>query len=310
MVIVGLNAWLTLLMPVIVLLIVVAVLATISKVPVRRFIALDDGPLFRQPLLWIVLLLPTSYALIFGCVVWKDFTLEVSAEGIARFFDISKHSIFILSPSIPLAILVSRMHASLQTKHQIDESQKVNSYNAYFSHVNHFCGSLRDVIEKNNALPVAVMHAYSLYFPNNSINRIDFHIGNAGVRHLEEIRWQVTKLVDYCEEGPETPEKIANVNSKLSRILSFFGARIGDDNYFVPRGNATKGMTAHDLARAKKMNKETFREFTSLANNCFRFIVQFAPPDEPNLQEELFSLDDRDIIIKKIDDWVSARIIE
>ncbi|YCH19846.1 hypothetical protein M1D96_11845 [Pseudomonas sp. D1-3] len=90
--------------------------------------------LAEQPPLWLGLLTPFFYALITGMYTWHPFAIEISAAGFKNFISISALPIALLSLTIPIAVLVSRLHATQQTALQINTSKVKNNLDNFYSH--------------------------------------------------------------------------------------------------------------------------------------------------------------------------------
>ncbi|ENM6580644.1 TPA: hypothetical protein ACPKAL_003244 [Vibrio alginolyticus] len=88
-----------------------------------KHIQLSEEELAKQPLFWLSLELPFLYFLSTGYFAWEGYTLNISASGFNTFIKISTLPVGILGLSIPLAVLVSRLHSTKQTASQLGKSQ-------------------------------------------------------------------------------------------------------------------------------------------------------------------------------------------
>lgn len=95
----------------------------------------------EQSLLWICLLIPVSYFLIIGLLAWHPHQLDISSAGFNNFIKISTLPLGLLSLSIPLTILVLRLHSTQQTALQIKKTEEQitiakqkNNVDAFYSH--------------------------------------------------------------------------------------------------------------------------------------------------------------------------------
>ncbi|WLH55579.1 hypothetical protein [Pseudomonas sp. FP2294] len=93
-----------------------------------------DHGLSKQALFWIVVLTPIIYFTLFGWSVWKTQTPSLSIEGFNKFIEISKLPIALLSLSIPLAALVTKLHSTAQTARQIEK----NKHELFYLHRREF----------------------------------------------------------------------------------------------------------------------------------------------------------------------------
>jgi hypothetical protein len=90
--------------------------------------------LHKQGLLWLGILLPTSYFFVFGGIAWDGYTIDISSQGLSTFFEISKVPLTFLSLALPLTILVTRFHATEQTAKQIAITSHKNNLDSFYAH--------------------------------------------------------------------------------------------------------------------------------------------------------------------------------
>lgn len=76
--------------------------------------------LHLQPLFWFSILTPFAVFLSFGVYAWEGFQLDFSYDGFENFIRLSKLPLGLLGLSLPLAVLVSRLHSTVQTATQIE----------------------------------------------------------------------------------------------------------------------------------------------------------------------------------------------
>ena len=92
--------------------------------------------LLKQGLLWLSILLPISYFLVFGFVAWDGYEIDISSNGLTTFFSISAIPLTFFSLALPLTVLVSRFHSTEQTARQISITTHKNNLDAFYSHRN------------------------------------------------------------------------------------------------------------------------------------------------------------------------------
>jgi hypothetical protein len=90
--------------------------------------------LSEQGLLWLSIAVPFSYSLMFGFIAWQGHTILLTGEGLSNFLKISAFPIAFISLSLPLAVLVSRLHATKQTAEQIRLTRVKNNVDLFQSH--------------------------------------------------------------------------------------------------------------------------------------------------------------------------------
>ncbi|MFY0993251.1 MULTISPECIES: hypothetical protein [Pseudomonas] len=90
--------------------------------------------LIEQGLLWLAIGIPLSLGLAFGGWAWSGYEVSLTAAGYKTFFEISLLPLAIMSISLPLAGLVSRIHSTQQAANQIILSRTKNNLDAYYAH--------------------------------------------------------------------------------------------------------------------------------------------------------------------------------
>lgn len=94
--------------------------------------------LVHQAPMWLSIVIPICYFLILGGFSWGGYSVSLNAEGFKRFIEISVLPLALLSVSLPLASLVSRLHATQQTAKQIEVVSTKNNFDAFYLHRKEF----------------------------------------------------------------------------------------------------------------------------------------------------------------------------
>ena len=230
---VGLPAFSLLLMPFILSYIFLFLSAKRKGKGVIQYLYLDDRALFRQPLLWLVVFFPVFYAFGAAWINLSGLSLELSRAGIDNFFDRSKHGIFLLAPIVPLGILVARMHSSLQTEKQIKVSEQVNSFNAYYKHVEEFQKMHESIARSNQVESVRPIALYRSIFPKNTPSSNTFVAKLAGVELWDRLAMKIDGLLDLFEslsnitasDRESAQECVLSINNLFNDIWTEIGMR-------------------------------------------------------------------------------------
>lgn len=90
--------------------------------------------LLNQGLLWLAMLLPSSYFFVFGAIAWNGYGINITSGGLSTFFEISAVPLTFLSMALPLTILVARFHSTEQTAKQIAITSHKNNLDAFYAH--------------------------------------------------------------------------------------------------------------------------------------------------------------------------------
>lgn len=97
-----------------------------------------DQGLVTQGLLWFSILVPFFYGVGAGLIVWSEYRLSLTPDGLATFVKISAMPLALFSLSLPLTILVSRLHATAQTANQIKLTRYKNNIDSFYAHRKEF----------------------------------------------------------------------------------------------------------------------------------------------------------------------------
>lgn len=90
--------------------------------------------LMKQGLLWLVIIAPVLYFLGTGFLAWQDYDVLLNAKGFQTFLQISVLPLALLSLTIPLSVLISRLHSTEQSAKQIEIVSHKNNLDTYRSH--------------------------------------------------------------------------------------------------------------------------------------------------------------------------------
>lgn len=106
---------------------------------------MNTRPLTEQRLFWSAIRIPLIAFLWFGIFAWKGTSLLMSSEGFDNFLNISKLPLACLSLSLPLGVIVNNIHRTIQTNKQIEETEKKNKNDIYYSHIKFIVDNLNAI---------------------------------------------------------------------------------------------------------------------------------------------------------------------
>lgn len=139
-------------LPIVLSIILVSVLLnrSVKLTALRNTIALhsSDG-LARQGLFWLVMLVPLLYFLIFGWMVWRGHSPALNVDGFKEFVRITTLPLGLLSLSIPLTALVSKLHSTAQAAKQIQLAEVKNNHDLFYLHRREYVAFFQQVGEVN-----------------------------------------------------------------------------------------------------------------------------------------------------------------
>ncbi|WP_152980208.1 hypothetical protein [Pseudomonas mediterranea] len=120
--------------------------ATYKKLKI--FILDADRGLAEQGYLWLSIITPIIYFIVFGSFAWSDYSPSLTSAGFKKFIEISTLPLALLSLTIPTTVLIARIHATHQTSVQISTTRHKNNMDAYYAHrkaMFEYFGSLKKI---------------------------------------------------------------------------------------------------------------------------------------------------------------------
>ncbi|PCM46525.1 hypothetical protein CP335_26945 [Pseudomonas fluorescens] len=156
--------------------------------------------LAEQGYLWLSIFGPILYFLMFGQYSWEGYTLSVSSSGLTEFLKISTLPLGLLSLSIPLSILVARIHATHQTSVQIIATQFKNNVDGYYAHrkaMFEYFGALKKIVYLGkiegdfHAHPRLHLRFFKDEGPTKGIPKIDNHRFKQVIDTLAEVKLNI-----------------------------------------------------------------------------------------------------------------------
>lgn len=143
--------------------------------------SMNSKPLTAQYLFKQAIRIPFLSALFFGFLSWMGHVPRFDSEGFNNFILISKLPIGLLSLTIPFVAVVNNMHRTIQTNTQIEEAQKKNTSDSYYSHFKYITDYFSNLPKRNLDLRVTYnndinyeycisypVHLYKFLFSRNS----------------------------------------------------------------------------------------------------------------------------------------------
>lgn len=202
--------------------------------------------LIRQPSLYLALLVPIFYSLSVGTVIWSNYHLDISENGIITFWEISKLPISIFATCIPLSILVARIHSSEQISLQIELAEEKNNFELYYMHKEKFTQLLNETVEiplfiknvlGNEKLFDRIELLYNNFFPES--NNTDGFTTKCSTQQLNKSRDLRNSFIEKLSIFSNSrTEKDASHNYGLLRsdAMSFMSI-LGANNVFLKMGD-------------------------------------------------------------------------
>ncbi|MEY0764985.1 MULTISPECIES: hypothetical protein [Providencia] len=241
---------------------------------------LDESSLHVQPLFWFLVFLPLIISGIAWVLVAQDYELDVSTRGYSRLMDNAKFPFLILALSPILGAFVTSAHRSLQTelqiktaKEQLDEAQKKNKVDIYFSRRKYIIERLAGVRSEYLSSDFNSNYIYELaYNFNDYTDEVnDSFYKNLNLR-LEYIRGMVGRIrydldkIDNNEDYINAIESASIYRTKqlvnmMCDLFGYIGSNLNKNNEFENKVNMIHSFYPK---KGKVFNSNDFSTFLSV----------------------------------------------
>lgn len=252
---------------------------------VSTFTLHPEQGLAQQGLLWFSILVPFLYGAGAGLIVWEDYRLSLTAEGLSNFIKISPLPIALFSLALPLSILISRLHATAQTANQIRLTRYKNNIDSFYSHRKELFSYFQQIGEVNFLDRISAKYnlhprIHKTYFvgkPESGTPVINDTAFKEIQRDLDHARWTIDNVVrDYNPENTFS-FYIANACSAIYNLALKLGLteiyiELADKSVLVPvalddgpRELLTVGTSTADLIAAYRYAHSFFDNLCDFA---------------------------------------------
>ncbi|PPS39432.1 hypothetical protein B0F86_18955 [Pseudomonas syringae] len=117
------------------------------------FVLNTSEGLIKQGLLWAAILAPLLNGFAIGFWAWRGHSPLFNPEGFAEFIKISLLPLGVMSISLPLAGLISRVHSTQQAARQIQQAETQIQINSFKSNLDAFYAHRKGLLEYFSGLP-------------------------------------------------------------------------------------------------------------------------------------------------------------
>jgi hypothetical protein len=253
--------------------------------------------LAEQGYLWLSIIAPIFYFIALGLYAWQGYSISVTSEGFSEFLSISKLPIGLLSLSIPLSILVARIHATHQTSLQIAATQTQiaatqvqiaatqvkNNMDGYYAHrkaIFEYFGALKpikypgDIEGDFHAHPRLHLRFFKDRGPINGTPAINTPQFESTIQTLAEIQLHIHTAL--LRETPHTTAAL-NYADACDKIYSLAG-KLTLPNIYDTLKNSSLEHTIYDTVNLASPNNITFTRIGNSTNEligAYRYIRSF-----------------------------------
>jgi hypothetical protein len=191
----------------------------------------EERGLAEQGLLWVSIISPFLYFIALGVIAWKGYSISLTGDGLKVFFSISTLPLGALSLSLPLSVLVSRLHATKQTAKQIKITNQKNNIDLFHSHRKElfsYFGQIGEVEYLECLTGKFKVHprVHKNFFvgePKDGVPLINLDAFTDIERELSLARWQLDSIIRDVNPQLTYSFYIANFCSTIYRLSEKLG---------------------------------------------------------------------------------------
>ncbi len=258
----------------------------------------EDRGLAEQGLLWVSILSPFLYFLALGAISWSGHSISLTSDGLKLFLSISALPIGVLSLSLPLSVLVSRMHATKQTAKQIKITQQKNNIDLFHSHRKELFSYFAQIgeVEYLGCLTGKFKvhpRVHKVFFngtPEDGIPLMNQEAFEDIERELSSARWQLDAVIRDINPQLTYSFYIANFCSTIYRLSQKLGlpeiyVELSEKSILVPA--KLDGKEGVKLLTVGKTTDEAVAAYR-YAKSYFHNLCDFAGREPDNEDNEEF----------------------
>jgi len=246
----------------------------------------EDRGLAEQGLLWVSIISPFLYFTALGVIAWRGYSISLTSDGLKQFFSISTFPLGAFSLSLPLSVLVSRLHATKQTAKQIKITNQKNNIDLFHSHRKELFSYFSQIGE------VEYLNCFTGKFKVHPRVHKNFFIGKPedGVplinpdafedieRELSSARWQLNSIIRDVKPQLTYSFYIANFCSTIYRLSEKLGlpeiyVELAERSILVP--TKLNGKEEMELLTVGKTTDEAVAAYR-YAKNYYHNLCDFA----------------------------------
>ncbi len=234
------------------------------------FILHPEKGLIEQGLLWFSMLVPFLYGTAAGIIIWSDYSLSLTPEGLSTFTKISVIPLALFSLSLPLTVLASRFHATAQTANQIKITKYKNNVDSFYSHRKELFGYFEKISDvdflgsftANYDIHPRIHKVLFTGKPADGTPQINEGAFKEIERDLDSARWMIDGIIRDSNPKITYSMYIANACSAIYHLSQKLGLReiyitLADKSTLAPvtledgsKDLLTVGTTTTDLIAA------------------------------------------------------------
>lgn len=234
---------------------------------------MNTRPLTEQRLFWSAIRIPLIAFLWFGIFSWKGTGLLISSEGFNNFLNISKLPLACLSLSLPLGVIVNNIHRTIQTNKQIEETEKKNKNDIYYSHIKFIVDNLNAISLKEIKIKqyhgeyffdLSIEKPFKLYkalFQKSSSTDNNFTVSESFMTNLLQHWDELNTQLSIFRDGNSKLIDIALTVSSIQNILE----KIRKETHIKLNGMSTDFYACNEefSIKTKLTDEESIQKFIS-----------------------------------------------
>jgi len=258
----------------------------------------EERGLAEQGLLWVSILSPLLYFIAIGAISWGGYSISLTSEGLKTFLSISGLPLGVLSLSLPLSVLVSRLYATKQTARQIEITQQKNNIDLFHSHRKELFSYFSQIDEvryldcltgKFKVHP----RVHKVFFagkPDDGVPHINEEAFSDIESELSSARWQLDSIIRDVNPQLTYSFYIANYCSTIYRLSQKLGlpeihVELAQNSILVP--TKLDGKEKMELLSIGKTTDEAVAAYR-YAKGYFHNLCDFAGREPKITKDEKF----------------------
>ena len=177
---------------------------------------LDDKGLHLQPLFWLLITLPLIISAILWLLISADYSLNLTKDGYNQFIEYAKLPLLILTLSPILGAFVINAHRSIQTAKQIEETEKKNKIDIYYTIKKNIIDELNDYKNIDFKFSLSAYDMWSKGYLKD--NKFEMKVNTTYLNRIEEKIRELININNALEN--EKVKIIYDINNKKAPIYS------------------------------------------------------------------------------------------
>lgn len=273
---------------------------------------LNEDSLSRQPVFWMGTIIPVFIAAGFEYEILVQNNVVLTIGNIDEIFDHSKVPLYISAIAPTLGVFISNIHRTIQTKKQIETTERKNVADSYYAHHKHITDGFNNLAlaeQANAKVKVLQENPFTILRPGSLYKKI-FPLSNVRDGFSDEvsdafINSVIKTIKQFNEKNERKEDDFLNMLVKreikdIHKAIRIYNSSINDilDCLYASRKKSALIEAEYDdINKVKKMNMvSTLREIGWGIRRVYDFLIcvldvaGIKVTDYPKLKSEMQKL--------------------